>query len=181
MTSSHFVCRELKQAISSSKSNSSPGNDSISYQLIKYLPVSALLHLLHIYNQLWHSNTFVPDCRNSIIIPIPKANQDPALIASYRPIALTSTFCKIYERIVTSRLRYYLESNNLLSSNQSGFRQSRSTLDRLIKLHNAAHLTLQTKRHTTRAIFLDYSKAFDLVWTEGLYSLNSANSNYTVI
>jgi len=39
---------------------------------------------------------------------------------------------------------------------QSGFRKNKSTLDNLIRLHN------------NRAIFLDFSKAFDMLWRDGL-------------
>jgi hypothetical protein len=127
----------------------------------------AVTYLLKILNKLWETHQTIPDWSTSIIIPIPKPGQDPAKLTSYRPIALTSTLCKIYERIVTTRLQYYLETNKILSPNQSAFRKHRSTLDQLIKLHNAAHLAINNNQFT-RAIFLDYSKAFDLVWNEGL-------------
>ncbi|GFV93976.1 hypothetical protein TNCV_3573291 [Trichonephila clavipes] len=50
-------------------------------------------------------------------------------ILSYRPIALTSCFCKTFERMVNTRLVYVLEKEKCIPPLQSGFRKSRSTLD----------------------------------------------------
>src|SRR6218665_2960946 len=44
-------------------------------------------------------------------------------------LSLTSTMCKVMERLVTNRLQWFVEKNNLLSKNQSGFRKNRSTVD----------------------------------------------------
>jgi ribonuclease HI len=50
---------------------------------------------------------------------------------------------------------------------QAGFRKNRSTVDQLAKLHNAAYQSIHNKEYT-RAVFLDFSKAFDMVWLDGL-------------
>ena len=46
---------------------------------------------------------------------------------NYRPISILPTLSKILERVVHSQLHEYLNSSNLLSNNQFGFRSKRST------------------------------------------------------
>ena len=66
-------------------------------------------------------------------LPHLKPNKNAANPDSYRPISLTSTMCKVIERLVTNRLQWFVEKNNLLSNNQSGFRKNRSTVDQILK------------------------------------------------
>ena len=42
-----------------------------------------------------------------------KPGKDPLHSNYYRPISLTSCFCKVMERMVNQRLTYYLEKNKL--------------------------------------------------------------------
>ena len=162
-----FAKHELIAAIRSSKSSSAPGADNIYYDFIKHLPNSATAYLLQIYNQIWLEKTNITEWKNSIIIPILKAGEDPTKPISYRPIALTSVLSKILERMVTNRLTYYLDKENLLNPNQTGFRKHRNTVNQLIRLHDDSFKAIHTKSYT-RAIFLDFSKAFDMLWKEGL-------------
>ena len=53
---------------------------------------------------------------------------------SERPIALTSTMCKVMERLVANRLTWYLENHNILTNAQTGFRKNRCTTDQIIRL-----------------------------------------------
>ena len=71
------------------------------------------------------------------------------------------------ETIVKNRLSKHLEENKLITPNQSGFRQHRSTIDQVIRLYN----DIQTAKHQHKqiaSIFIDFEKAFDLLWTDGL-------------
>ncbi|XP_040966432.1 uncharacterized protein [Gossypium hirsutum] len=68
--------------------------------------------------------------------------------------------------MVNNRLKEYLETNNLLDENQSGFRTNHSTTDHIVRFQQAA--AKSQRSGYLCAIFLDLSKAFDLVWTDGL-------------
>ena len=46
---------------------------------------------------------------------VPKPGKDTSDPSNYRPIALTSCICKVMERMINSRLVWYLERNKLLS------------------------------------------------------------------
>ena len=49
--------------------------------------------------------------------------------SNYRPITLLSIPYKIYCSLINIRLVNYLESNNIISSQQSGFRNGKQTTD----------------------------------------------------
>ena len=53
-------------------------------------------------------------------------------VKNYRLISLTNVNCKTLERLVRNKIMSYLESENLLSTCQSGFRSGLSTLTQLI-------------------------------------------------
>ena len=78
---------------------------------------------------MWETGKFPENWELATIIPIPKPGKDHAEPNSYRPIALTSCLCKTLDRMINVRLVWYLESNNLISSVQSGFRSERSNND----------------------------------------------------
>ena len=104
--------------------------------MIKHLNVKAKNHLLSFYNHLWKSGLFPKAWRHAVVIPIAKPGKDPCHPTNYRPISLTSCLCKLLEKMVNTRLTWYLEKNNILSPSQSGARKNRSTLDSLASLEN---------------------------------------------
>ena len=70
---------------------------------------------------------------------------------------------------MNNRLVYYLESNNLITNLQSGFRKERSTVDQLIRLETWVREGLVNREHVV-AIFFDLEKAYDTTWKYGILS-----------
>ena len=68
------------------------------------------------------------------VIPIFKGKGSMLEVTNYRPISLTNVYCKILGRLVRNKIMSYLESENLLSTCQSGFRTGLSTLTQLINV-----------------------------------------------
>ena len=91
--------------------------------------------------------------------------------ASFRPISLTSCVSKLFERIILSRLLFFLESSCILSPRQTGFRPGRSTLDQVLYLSQSISDGFNKPRPGSRAILstIDLSKAFDSVWHPALF------------
>lgn len=157
---------ELKAAISRTH-NSAPGADELCYEMFKHMPDSSLAVIRELLNLSWCSGSLPTTWRYAIIVPVPKPGKDPSLPASYRPIALTSNLCKIMERIVTNRLNYYLERNELLTHIQSGFRKGRSCIDQHVRLETEAQKALCNQEYML-CVFLDIEKAYDMIWRNGL-------------
>jgi len=158
--------RELKQCLGEAR-DTSPGPDGIPYQILRMLPDQCLTVLLDIFNHIWETNNFPQSWRRAMIIPIPKPGKDCSIPANHRPIALTSCLCKTMERIINKRLVYYLESNNMLTNFQCGFRQGRSTLDHIVRMETIVRNALIAGQHLT-AVFFDLEKAYDTTWKFGI-------------
>ena len=91
--------------------------------------------------------------------------------ASFRPISLTFCVSKLFERIIPSRLLFYLESNSILSPCQAGFHPGRSTLDQILFLSWSISDGFNKPRPGPRTILstIHFSKTFDSVWRPAFF------------
>lgn len=84
-----------------------------------------------------------------------------------RPIALTSNLCKIMERMIMNRLTYVIESRDIFSACQSGFRKGRNMMDSILCLEAEIRKAKVNKLVLVR-VFFDVEKAYGMLWKEGL-------------
>ena len=95
------------------------------------------------------------------VFPLYKKN-DRTEAQNYRPISVLPAISKICERVVYDQLYHYLNSNSLLSKNQSGFRSLHSTVTAMFHLTNDWYLNID-KGENYLIVLLDLAKAFDTV------------------
>ena len=89
--------------------------------------------------------------------------------SNLRGISITSCVSKLYSSILNSRLTLFLDNNNIINDNQSGFRKKRRTADNLFFLKTAINKYLSSMNKKKMYLcFADFSKAFDRVWRDGL-------------
>ena len=163
-----FTLAEMKQALRILKNGKSPGPDNIHTEFLKNLGNSAQQTLLTIFNKIWTTKNGIPTIwKKAIIIPVKKKDKPAQLIESYRPISLTSITAKLLERMIAARLTYYLESQNLISNEQTGFRKDSSPIHQLTRFTQEVKTNFN-KNETTLALFVDFKGAFDNVWREKL-------------
>ena len=105
--------------------------------------------------------------KEATVIPIPKPDKDHTDPSNYRPIAQTSCVCKTMERMINDRLTWFLESNNIITNFQSGFRHQRSTNDHLVRLETFIREAFIKKEHLV-SVFFDLEKAYDTTWKYGI-------------
>ena len=91
----------------------------------------------------------------------------PILPSDYRPISLLPVLSKLMERLVSTRLSFWLETNSLLPQEQAGFRPGQSAEFQLTRVTEDIHRAWR-RGEVTVAVFLDVRKAFDTVWRDGL-------------
>ena len=161
-----FSLSELTDCIMKSH-NTAVGPDEIYYEFLKQLPSCSLDFLLQAFNEVWVSGKFPTSWKQATIIPIPKPGKDNTDPSNYRPIALTSCLCKTLERMINTRLIWFLESNGLITNFQCGFRSKRSTVDHLVRLETFVREAFIKKEHLT-AVFFDLEKAYDTTWKYGI-------------
>lgn len=95
------------------------------------------------------------------MIPLFKKG-DSKLPNNYRPISLLSSFSKIIEKVLKTRILCFLDKYELLSETQFGFRCNRSTEDALHCVLNCVISSINDHK-TVSCLFLDITKAFDMV------------------
>ena len=158
---------ELQRALKKLRPRRSPGPDGITNEMLIHLGSAAVCKLLQIYNHSWEQGVLPQMWREATMIPILKKGKDPKKANSYRPVSLTSCVVKTMDRIVNERLKWYLETEDLLAPEQAEFRQFRSTEDQATYLSQEIEYTFQEQKLDLIS-WIDLQKAFDKVWMEGL-------------
>ena len=86
---------------------------------------------------------------------------------NYRPMSLLPICGKIFERLIYNSLFEFFIAKELISSNQSGFKPSDSSINQLLSITHQIYKSFDDG-YEVRGAFLDTSKAFDKVWHNGL-------------
>ena len=107
-----------------------PGSDGLSSSII----VKCLERIPNLFTNLFNSLMilgYFPDkWKIGVVCLIPKPNSTDTITAkSFRPVTLLKVQSKGFEKILNSRLIYFLHLNNKISSSQFGFTRQKSTLD----------------------------------------------------
>lgn len=174
-----FKMSEFKKALKKCK-NTSPGKDRLCYEMFKHMSSRSQECILNFYNRVWEKGSLPKAWKHALIIPILKPNKKKDDPASYRPIALTSNFCKLMERMVVIRLNWFFEKFKVLNICQSGFRKTRNTIDQLLHLSDDI-IKGFGNRSSVLGVFIDFEKAYDMVWRKGvLYKLDKIGLNGNV-
>ena len=161
VTKNHII-----NIIKNLNSNKAHGYDGISVTMLKLCASEVAIPLQIIFQDCINSGRF-PDCwKYANVQPIHKKD-NRQIKSNYRPISLLPICGKILEKIVFDQVYAFLNINNLLSKNQSGFCPGDSTIYQLISITSTIYEAFENYDET-RAVFLDISKAFDKVWHEGI-------------
>jgi len=80
--------------------------------------------------------------------------------------------------VLNNRLTKWVETNNILSDTQNGFRPQRSTIDQLSTLTNIVDARKKSKKDTFVA-YVDFSKAYDRINRHKLWSKLENNYGLT--
>ena len=143
------------------QSKKSEDLDGLSTNFVKQIISLILAPLSFVFNLSISLGQIPTQLKTAKVIPVFKSG-DPLCMDNYRPISLLSVFSKILEKIVCNRLTSFLETNNLINSNQFGFRKKHSTFHPIIHLLNNVTTASNSNKYSI-AIFCDLRKAFDTV------------------
>ena len=124
---------EIKNIILSLYRLISIGTNSIPRKILKLMSNDISTQFTELFNLSFSEGVFLSILKICKVIPTYK-NHSQLNCSNYRPIYLLSNIDKILERIMYNHLYNFLETNNLIYSLQSAFRQHPSTSDGLIHL-----------------------------------------------
>ncbi len=103
----------------------------------------------------------VPAClKKSTIVAIPKKNKITCL-NDWRPVALTPTFSKCFEKLVREHICSVLPAS--LDPLEFAYRSNRSTDDAIAFALHTGISHLENKNTYVRMLFVDYSSAFNTI------------------
>ena len=160
--------KEVFSALSRLDSSKACGPDGVPPVVLKNCASVLAPCLSRLFRLCLSSQTF-PSCwKFARIHPIHKKG-DRSVPTNYRPISLVSCISKVFESVLNVQILKHLESNNLLSDRQYGFRKGRSTADLLAYLSDSWSSSFRDFGESF-AVALDISKAFDRVWHKALIS-----------
>ena len=157
---SPIISNEVSLAINNLKNNGK-GVNIVSTITLKENKTILSEVLAHIFNNCISDGYFPFELKEGCITPIYKGGTKTEL-NNYRPVCSLPSFSKIFERILYDRMITYIEKNNILSKTQYGFRKGLSTENAIINFIDKIHTGLESRQFTA-AIFMDLSKAFDVL------------------
>ena len=167
LKNSTIPVEELNYAMKKLKQKKSPGPDGITNKMLINVGIPALYKLLEIFNKTWQEGSLSQSWKEGTMLPIHKKGKSKTETKSYRSISLTSCVVKLLERIINARMKWYLESEQLLAPQQAEFREHHCTEDQTTYLTQEIEDGFQQRKETL-AIWIDLQKAFDKGWTDGL-------------
>ena len=137
------VTAALKKA-----NHSAPGQDAISYEMMKQVPASYLTALAKLYTTSLKSGKLPRAWKEAKIVPIPKKGTD-----AYRPISLLPVQSKLMEKIILQRIRWIAAPHH---ARAMGFKPASGTRDAIATLVHDLSACKASTRRKAAAVYLDF-------------------------
>lgn len=102
-----------------------PDRMDLPHQLLLQIILDIEVALTTLINNCILLAVYPENLKNATVIPITKYQQSISVDNFWR-ISLISNLSKVFERIVQKEILYHLKTHNLLSNQQSGFRNGHS-------------------------------------------------------
>ena len=126
----------VRRIIDNLKEQSASGPDGITTRVIKELKEELAGPLTRLFQKSMDTGKIPDDWREACVTPIYKLKGKKSDPGNYRPVSLTNVVGKMMERVVKEEVMNHVESNNLLSNAQHGFRAKRSPQTNLVEFMN---------------------------------------------
>nr|XP_041633340.1 uncharacterized protein LOC121503188 [Drosophila kikkawai] len=111
------------------RTKKAPGPDAVPNRALKLAIALHPKELATLYARCLQEGTFPERWKRQKLLLLAKPGKPPGEPSSYRPICLTDTTGKVFEKVIAARLNAAIERAGGLSPSQFGFRKGRSTLD----------------------------------------------------
>jgi hypothetical protein len=136
----------------------SPGPDGIPNWVLRDFAFAVAEPVCHIFKYSVQHGVVPTLWKMANVVPIPKTRPPKSIDDDLRPISLTATLSKILESLVGQWMLPAI--TNKFDARQFGALRGRSITHALIDIIHMWQRALDD-RHSVRALFIDYKKAFD--------------------
>jgi len=114
--------------------------DPVPSHILQAIAPDLLTFLTHLINSSLSTGCFPNSLKEARVNPLlKKPTLDPSEVNNYRPVSLLPFLSKTLERAILSQVSSYLHSNNLLDTQQSGFKAGHSTETALFAVSEQLH------------------------------------------
>ena len=124
--------------------------------------------LVAIFNESFKTETFPEILKRTKIRPLFKKGEKTTP-GNYRPVANISVFAKIFELVVSRKIKDFLTKFLILNKAQFGYQDRKSTTDALVAFVSEIYQGM-AERKFIKGFCFDLTKAFDLVYHEILFN-----------
>lgn len=156
------VRAEIEAALTTAKVSSAPGSDGISHGLLKQWAKKDMAYFVALFDSWLRAGNFPSELKCSNVILLAKKAGKAAEISNTRPISLLDSMGKLFERVIDNRLMHEVESRNLLSTAQFGYRGGKRLEQALLLLDAATKRACAAEKREI-VVQLDISGAFNNV------------------
>jgi len=153
--------QNVEKALLNLNTSKSPGDDMLHPLVLKEARSVLSTVLSSLFNKSFTEGKLPAKWKHAVVVPLFKKGKKQKA-ENYRPVSLTSIVCKVFERIIRDELVNHMESNELFTKQQHGFRQKHSCVTQLLEVTDDWYNILDEGGNID-SIYLDFRKAFDTV------------------
>ena len=151
--------KEIYTILGRLKNVKATGVHLISNFVLKAVKDNMAPSLTGLFNAAIKAKIFPDDFKIARVAPIFK-NGETDNLGNYRPIFISSSIARVFEKLLYKQLHDFLIENKVLTTKQWGFRSLRSTGSALIDCSSNWLLNVD-RGENNLTVFLDIKKAFD--------------------
>ena len=160
---------EVAKAIKNLHLRKACGFDGIGSEEIIYAGDVFVKVITLLFNIIIQSEYIPENLRRGIQIPLFKGKNLCSLDCNnYRGITLLTNYNKLFEMVIWSRIKGWWYKSGVVSEQQGACRSGQSCVHSGLLLQETVSRALETNRNVFVSYY-DVSKAFDTVWTDGLF------------
>lgn len=156
---------EVGSIIASLKKGKAQDSNGISAEHIMFASPLIIIHITNIINLIIRQQEIPDILKDGVITPIFKKKKSPLCPDNYRRITVTPIIGKILEKVIVKPTKQILRER--LNTLQRGFCDNSSSINAALMVSEAI-AEAQDNRQPLYTALLDASKAFDVVWHEGM-------------
>ena len=156
-----IVTSDLLVNIVTQMKDAAPGHDEVPMRIIKAVIMDISDVLIYLCNLSFTTGIFPDLLEIAKVLPFFKSG-NKTFFNNYRPISILPAISKIIEKIACDSLRKFCIDNQIITSSQFGFMESRSTENAILTFTKDILNSFDCNNYTI-GVFLDLSKAFDTV------------------